>query len=150
MKKINLLAAVMLLIAVSLFAPTQSHAQRVTTLTPTAAKDTITNTDTAYIYIWSGAGSSSSGVADGASMSVQSYVKKVSGTAAGYINFQGTIDGTNWKTIATDTLANSTTQTFVQSMRNSAGLLQYLQYRMVFYSTGTWVGVPKLYYLRRS
>ena len=120
------------------------------TLTPTAANDTLTNADTAWVYISTAGGSVTTGIADNISRAVEMKFTKLSGTAAGSFALEGTIDGTNWVQISTDTFTNITTNLKVYSLRNSVGDLQYKQYRGVFITSGTVTGIPVLYYLRRS
>jgi hypothetical protein len=127
-----------------------AQAQIVTTLTPTAADDTLTNGDTANIYISTGLGSTTTAVADNISRSIEILVTKLSGTAAGSVKLQGTVDGTNWVTISTDTLTNTTSNVFVYNMRASSGDLLYKQYRAQVITSGTVSAIPKVYYLRRS
>jgi hypothetical protein len=126
-----------------------AHAQIVTTLTPTAADDTLTNADTANIYISTALGSTTTAVADNISRSVEVLLTKLSGTAAGSAKLQGTIDGTNWVTIATDTFTNVTSNVFVYAMRSNGDLL-YKQYRVQVITSGTVSAIPKVYFLRRS
>jgi heme/copper-type cytochrome/quinol oxidase subunit 2 len=150
MKSTRILAAVAILIAASLFAPSVSHAQRVTTLIPTAVNDTLTNADTAWVYIYSGGTRATTASAiEPEGLSIQTVVTKVSGTVAGSFALEGTIDGTNWISIASDTFTNSATNTKSYNLRNSTGHLQFLQYRGVFITSGTTVVIPKLYYMRR-
>jgi hypothetical protein len=153
MKKFLLLA--FLACTVSIIAPSivksnDAGAQIVITLTPIAANDTLTDADTADIYISTGLGSTTTAIADNISRSVQILFTKLTGTAAGDVFLQGTIDGTNWVTINTDTLTTSTTQVFVYSMRSSNGDLIYKQYRARVITEGTVTAIPKAYYLRRS
>jgi hypothetical protein len=131
--------------------PEKSNAQILKTLTPEAANDTLTNTDTAWVYISAGLGSSSSSLIESNAISVEALVTKISGTVAGTVALEGNIDGTNWKAIGSaDALTNTATQLFVYNLRNSTGHLQYRQYRLVFITSGTNSVIPKAYYLRRS
>lgn len=153
MKKSILFA--ILAIALSFVIPAVVHtneakAQIVMTLTPVAADDTLTNADTATVYISTAGGTVSTGVADNISRSVEFRFTKLSGTPAGSFTLYGTIDGTNWVSISTDTLTNSTENVKVYSMRNSVGDLAFKQYKGVFITSGTVSGIPRLYYLRRS
>jgi hypothetical protein len=146
----------LLAISLAILGPTitksnNASAQLVTTLYPEAVNDTLTNVDTAWVYISTGLGSSTNGVADNISRAVEAHVTKISGTVAGTVAFEGSIDGTNWEVIgSTYTITNVATQIKTFPMRNANGDLVYKQYRLVFYSTGTQVIVPKVYYLRRS
>lgn len=153
MKKFFLLA--ILACTVSVLAPTlfesnDAKAQIVTTLTPIAANDTLTNADTAWIYISTAGGSVTTGVADNISRSVQFLFTKLSGTAAGSFTLEGTIDGTNWVAISTDTLTDVTSNVKVYSVRDSGGQLLFKQLRGVIITSGTVTGIPKIHLLRRS
>lgn len=128
----------------------QAKAQIVTTLVPIAANDTLTDADTAWVYISTAGGSTTTGVADNISRSIQIVLTRLSGTAAGSFTLEGTIDGTNYITIATDTFTNAVTNTKSYSLRNSVGDLQYKIFRGVFITSGTVSAIPKVYYLRRS
>jgi hypothetical protein len=158
MKKFLILSLMFATIA-TLVIPTVTHtndakAQIVRTLTPAAAKDTLTNGDTAYIYLAGAVGATGSvttNVLESDGRSVEAYLKKVSGTPAGSVALEGTVDGTNWKQISTDTFTNTTTQIFVYDVRSSASTsMIYKQYRLVFITSGTVVCVPKAYVLRRQ
>ncbi len=153
MKKLHLLIAAILLLAISFVAPTQANAQDVKTIIPTPADDTLTNADTATVYIsnaTSGVGSVSTAVAESSARSVECLLTKLSGTAAGSVKLQGSVDGTNYITISTDTFTNITSNVFVYSMRSSTGDLIYKQYRVQFITSGTVSAIPKVYYLRRN
>lgn len=150
MKKLLLLCSIFLMIAATIAIPNTSHAQLVTTLAPTAADDTLSDTDTAYVYISSGIGSNSSAITDATAISVRAHIKRVSGTAAGTVSLQGNTGSGDWNEISAGTLTNTASQAFDFSLRNSAGKLQYVQYRLVFTTTGTVSAVPKAYLLRRN
>lgn len=150
MKKLFFLVAALLTLSFVSQKINPVHAQIVTTLTPTAANDTLTNADTAWVYVSRGDGSNSSAVIESQAVSVEALLTRASGTAAGSIALEGSIDGTNWKQIATDTFTNAVTNHFVYSLKNSVGELQYKQYRLVFITSGTVSAIPKGYYLRRS
>jgi hypothetical protein len=157
MKK--LVAILSLFVIVSFVIPSltqKAEAQIVTTLTPVAANDTLTNTDTAWIWIVpdqvnSKTFSSTNSVADNISASVTVRAIKVSGTVAGSVTFQGSNDATNWETIGTAlTLTNVADQVKTFEMRGSGGKMLYKYFQAVFISSGTNVHIPKVYYLRRS
>jgi hypothetical protein len=151
MKKIlSLLLLATLFLIVLPSVTEKANAQIVTTLTPTAADDTLTNADTANVYISAGLGSTTTAIADNISRSVECLLTKLSGTAAGSVKLQGTIDGTNWVTISSDTFTNITANVFVYEMRTTPGNLIYKQYRVQFITSGTVSAIPKVYYLRRS
>jgi hypothetical protein len=160
MKKLILFT--LLALAATFVLPTITHsneakAQIVTTLIPVAANDTLTNTDTAWVYVCTSATDSKTfsanrSIADNISRSVTMRVIKVSGsTIAGKIRFEGSNDGTNWELIDTAyTVTNSADQAYTLPMRATNGDLLFTYYRGVFYSSGTQVVIPKLYYVRRS
>ncbi len=158
MKKFILLF--LLGMGVSILAPTvlktnDTNAQLVTLLKPEAANDTLTNTDTAWIYLSSTSRTTGdtvrTSVVDNIGRAVQANVTKISGTLAGTVSFEGSIDGTNWDVITTYTITNTTgTQIKVFPLRNANGDLLYKHMRLVFLSTGTQSYIPKGYYIRRS
>ncbi len=148
-----------LLIAVtgSIVVPTliqsnEAQAQIVTSVKPTAADDTLVNTDTAIIYVAATQASAISGTSatDNITRSVEAHIERLSGTAAGSVSFEGTIDGTNYEVISTYTITNTATQIKTFMIRNANGDYQYKTYRLVFYPTGTNSIVPKAYVHRRS
>jgi hypothetical protein len=91
-----------------------------------SAKDTNTNATTTYVTF------------AGISSNVKSFsavVTKISGTVAGTVILQGTVDGTNWYNIDTLTLANQATnqRSYVPTKTS------YYSYREAFTTTGTQV-----------
>lgn len=150
------LFALFAFVAPTVFKNNEAKAQLVTTLTPIAANDTLTNADTAWVYITTSTAhsqtfSANNSVADNISVSVTVRAIKVSGTVAGSVTFEGSNDGTNWETIGTAlTLSNVADQVKTFDMRSTSGKLIYKHYRAVFISSGTNVHIPKVYYLRRS
>lgn len=145
-----LFTAILLLFIPAVTHTNDARAQLVTTLIPTAADDTLTNADTANVYISSGIGSTTTAIADNIAKSVECLLTKLSGTAAGSVKLQGTVDGTNWVTLSTDTFTNIAANVFVYAMRSSTGDLIYKQYRVQFITSGTVSAIPKVYFLRRS
>lgn len=159
MKKLIALLTITLAVfiaAPSLLNTNEAKAQLITTLTPIAVNDTLTNADTAWVYITTTSThaqtfSSSSSIADNISAAVTVRVTKVSGTVAGSVTFSGSNDGTNWETIGTAlTLTDVADQVKTFDMRSTSGRLIYKYYRAVFIGSGTNVHVPRVYYLRRS
>lgn len=133
----------------------KASAQIVTTLTPIAANDTLTNADTALFYICTNATaaatfSSTNSIADNISRSIGIRLTRLSGTAAGSATFAGSIDATNWTTINTDTFTNGAENSLVYNMRASSGDLLYKYYRVTVITSGTVSAIPRVYYLRRS
>lgn len=129
----------------------QPKAQIVTTLLPTVGKQTLTNTDTAYVYISTAGGAVSTGVPDNISRSITAVVTKTSGTVAGTVYLEAT-NGTWAEADRIDslTLADVAINKKTFSLRHASGSMLYKQYRCVFFSTGTNVQVPKVLYHRRS
>lgn len=159
MKK--LLAVIGLLTLFAFVAPTvfksnEAKAQLVTTLTPIAADDTLTNADTAHVYICTSSTasktfSSTASVADNISVSVTAKLVRVSGTAAGTVTLKGSNDGSNWETVGSAyTITNSATQVKTFELRGSSGRLNFKYYDVEIISSGTNVQVPTVYLLRRS
>jgi hypothetical protein len=131
MKKI---LSVLFLIAAIAFTAPQAHSQASVLITST---DTLVNTDTAYISLPTATGGYYA-------VGIQAVVTKVSGTAAGTAIIQGSLDGTNYVTIGTDTLTftNVTTNTKVWEITPSV----YQYHRVRFISSGTVVEIPKVRY----
>lgn len=140
----------------SLFKSNEAKSQIVTTLTPIAANDTLTNTDTAWVYVTtslthSKTFSSTNSVADNISRSVTARVIKVSGTVAGTFTLEGSNDATNWETISSAyTVTNVADQVKTFDLRSAGGDLLFKYFRGVFISSGTNVQIPTLLYNRRS
>ncbi len=128
MKKLSILLFFVALIATSASAQIYS----------TKGKDTSTNVDTTYITYTS----INSGV-----KGLQAAVTKVSGTPAGTILYQGTIDGANWVDATTDTfkLTNVALQTHVWAVSRTT----YISYRAKIITSGTQVSVIQFSYCRR-
>jgi hypothetical protein len=140
MKKLLLLLAITAsLLAAQSFTNTV-HAQVVKTLTPSAADDTLVNADTAFITV---------DMLNNAT-AVEGHVEKISGTVAGTIVLQGSIDGTNYDDISSLTLANVATNYKVYPLHPATGKLIYAKYRLRFITSGTCSVKPKGYLLRRS
>lgn len=103
-----------------------------------SATDTNTNATTTYVTF----ASIKSKV-----KSFQATVTKISGTVAGTVLLQGTIDGSAWVDLNTDTLtlANQATNTKVWTITSTS----YNSYRAKFTTTGTQVSYMTLAYMRR-
>lgn len=124
-----------LLIAVLAFIAPNANAQS-SVLIPST--DTLTNTDTVAIALPQATGGYYA-------VGIQAVVTKVSGTVAGTAIIQGSLDGTNWKTIGSDTLtlSNVATNTHIWSITPSV----YQYHRVYFISSGgSQVSVPKVRY----
>lgn len=122
MKKIMFLAMILLSVA--------SFSQNlVTSLKSNYNKfsDTATNSGTAYVDLQL--------AKVYGQISVQAVVTKISGTVAGNVLLQGSLDGTNFKDISTDTLSNTdvTTNTKIWVVDNNP----YSYYRLLLTGSGT-------------
>lgn len=132
MKK--LLFALTIALTLSVFMTESVKAQSSVLVSST---DTLTNADTANISLPTATGGYYA-------VGIQAVVTKVSGTAAGTAIIQGSLDGTNWVNIGTDTLtfANQTINTKVWAITPSV----YQYHRVRFISSGTTVLIPKVRY----
>lgn len=162
MKKFITFLSLIMIFSIALptvFENNDASAQIVTLLRPTAADDTLTNTDEGTVYIGNtqAAAISSTTVADNITRSATVVITKVSGTAAGTVTFYGSADGTNY-TALTGTLGGATaltitdvaTQQVTFPLRATNGDLLFKHYKVVVASSGTCVIIPKVYVLRRS
>lgn len=122
------------LIASVLFC-SSSQAQLVKSVSP--AKATLTNADTTTI---------SFGNVENDVTSFQAVFTRASGTAAGRVVLQGTIDGTNY--LGIDSLAF--TNIVTNSKIFNANTLRCAAYRFIVFTSGTVTGSLAGYKLRRS
>lgn len=138
MKKTFLFALLLAFTAIT--ASAQSN-QRLTLLQATgAASDTVTNAGKAYV----GRAFTGSATAIG----VQVAITKVSGTVAGTITFQGSVDGTNYHTIGSTQSLTDTAGTKYYLFTLDGNLAPYTHYRAsvadgttcVYYISGTLIG----------
>lgn len=103
--------------------------------------DTLTNSDTAYITF----------TAIGSRLkAIQPSLTKLSGTVAGTVLLQGTVDGTNWVNVNTDTLTLSNTPTINTKVWLITAGTGYTSYRCRFYTSGTSTALAKAAWLRRT
>jgi len=116
---------------------TVTHAQSAT-LMPLVAGDTLTNTDTLYKVITATAGYSALGI--------QPVVNKISGTVAGNVILQSSLDGVNY--VNTDTLA--LTDAAINTKLFSKVTTPFTYYRLRFITSGTQSYVPRIYYVLRK
>ena len=104
--------------------------------------DTVTNTGTKYMYI--------TVPSSHENVSIQSVVTKTSGTAAGYVYIQGSLDGVNYvgNIATTDSAAvsNVTTNTAIFTMSSK----QYKYYRLAYTGSGTMVCTLKGYFFSNN
>ena len=112
-------------------------AQRAT-LMPLVAGDTLTNADTLYKVITVTAGYSA--------LSIQPVVTKISGTVAGNVILQGSLNGVNY--VNTDTLA--LTDATVNTKIFTKVTTPLVFYRLQFITAGTQSYVPRIYYVPRK
>ena len=153
-----------LIMIVSIALPTvlksnEAKAQITYLLRPTAADDTLTNTQSGTVYIGTTQAQAilSTTVADNITRSATVVITKVSGTVAGTVTFYGSNDGTNYTAItgtlggaAALTLTDVATQQVTFPLRATNGDLLFKHYKVIIASTGTDVIIPKVYVLRRS
>lgn len=138
MKSFLILTMSLIMAASLIFIPNNSEAQIVRTLA--ADQETLTNTDTAYITL--------SVVSN--SVSAEAYADKVSGTVAGTMVLQGSVDGTNYDDITSHNLVNQAINYKVFALHNSSGKLLYAKYRLRIITSGTCSITVKGYDVRRS
>jgi hypothetical protein len=116
-----------LIMAISLMAiaPKPATAQLSVVRTPTTAKDSLVNADTLYINVTPSAN-------DAIGLHVTG--TRSTGTVAGKVYLQASIDNSNYKHIDSVTLSNTS---FVFATFNTQYLLPYSQYRIMYASSGT-------------
>lgn len=132
MKK--LLFALMVFMVAAVFTAPEAKAQAAVLVSST---DTLTNVDTVNIALPTATGGYYA-------VAIQGTVTKVSGTISGTAIIQGSLDGTNWQTIGTDTLTFTDQATNFKIWALTPSVYQY--HRVRFISAGTMVGVPKVRY----
>jgi hypothetical protein len=106
---------------------------------PVVAGDTITNTGTANKVI-----TATGGYSD---IAIQVVLTKVSGTAAGTVKVEGTLDGTNYYALG-DTLAGRDAATVTKIFTHSG--TPYVKYKVTFTGAGTMVTKWKVWYTLRK
>lgn len=131
MKKLFLFVALVIGLA------TATQAQNAT-LMPLVAGDTLTNADTLYKVITATAGYSALGI--------QPVVTKISGTVAGNVILQSSMNGVNY--VNTDTLALTDAATNTKLF--SKVTTPFVYYRLQFITSGTQSYVPRIYYVLRK
>jgi hypothetical protein len=137
MKKILFVLAIAAALFVTSSVTNEASAQVVTTAA-LAAGDTATNADTVYKTF--------STVEDGI-VCFQAKVTKISGTVAGHVILQGTVDGTNWQNVNTDTLTLTDVATQIKIWPVDHGY--YKGYRVRIITSGTQASVITFARLRR-
>jgi hypothetical protein len=106
-------------------APTDATAQLSVVRTPTTAKDSLSNDDTLYINLTPPANDAIGFHVTGT---------KSTGTVAGKVYLQASINGTNYKNIDSVTLSATD---FVFASFSTQYMLPYSQYRAMYASSGT-------------
>lgn len=109
-------------------------------VTMTNSGDTIVDTGSKYLILK--VNNKASNVA------FQAVVTKVSGTVAGTVLLQGSIDGVNYKDISTDTL--NLTDVATQSYLWTVSANPYLYYRLAGTGSGTMSAILTGYAIRRD
>jgi hypothetical protein len=122
MKKLFAFLTLAMLLCVVL--PQQADAQLVSTVRPTTAKDSLVNTDNLTIILTPSAN-------DVAGFHVTA--TRASGTTAGTVILQGSLDGTNWAPVDTITLTNVAYVIATFPITN----MPFARYRAVFTTSGT-------------
>lgn len=149
MKNFILKTALIAFAAFAILSPKESSAQ-VVQMTKVAASDTaVINTGTCIVY---------SIVSEPrAVITLQASLVKNSGTGAGTVRVQGSLDGVSWltlklsgdvpaDTVNVSTIANVTNQSFLWTIQPS----KYLYYRLYALGTGTMNVRMKGYLLKRK
>ena len=128
---------IMLLTALVIGLNTITHAQNAT-LMPLLPGDTLTNADTLYKEIKVTAGYSALGI--------QPVITKISGTVAGNVILQSSLDGVNYINTDTLVLANVAVNTKLFAKVTTP----FTFYRLYFLTAGTQSYVPRIYYVPRK
>jgi len=131
MKK--LFALLLVLVTLAAFS-TETNAQASVLV---SSSDTLTNADTVNIALPTATGGYYA-------VAIQGTVSKVSGTVSGTAIIQGSLDGSNWQNIGTDTLTFTDQTTNFKIWALTPSVYQY--HRVRFISAGTVVAVPKVRY----
>lgn len=121
----KLITFLIMAICLMAIAPTDATAQLSVVRTPTTAKDSLVNADTLYINLTPPANDAIGLHVTGA---------RASGTVAGKVYLQGSIDGTNYKHIDSVTLSNGA---YVFATFSTQYLMPYSKYRAMYASSGT-------------
>lgn len=125
------------LLAVVIGLSTTTRAQNAT-LMPLMAGDTLNNTDTLYKVVHATAGYST--------IAIQPVVTKISGTVAGNVILQVSLNGVNY--VNTDTLALSNQATNTQAWGKITTPFRF--YRLQFITAGTQSYIPRIYYVLKK
>jgi hypothetical protein len=131
----------MMVLSFAILITTQLTAQRAT-LMPLVAGDTIVNTGTVNKVFTATAGYSSVGI--------HVVVTKISGTVAGTVTPQVSLDGTNWLTLPGATALTNTDQTTNTQVWNITGGVPWTHFRIRGAGSGTMSAVLRVYYVLRK
>ncbi len=130
-----------LLLSLGLALASASFAQNSTVFTMKSdidkVSDTVTNSGTAYVQLLA--------QSTYEQISIEAVVTKISGTVAGYVLLSGSVDGTNFINLNTDTLSNTdvTTNKKIWVLTGN----KYLYYRLTATGSGTMAASIKGYVL---
>ncbi len=136
MKKFLLIAISLLFIALGVNAQTS---------TMTGSADTVVNTGTKACSL--------KVVNTYKQISIQAVVTKISGTVAGTVTLQGTVDGTNWVTVDTAALVTDGAATNTTGAQSKVWIINnapYLWFRLSYTGSGTMSASLKGYLLPRQ
>jgi len=132
MKKF-LTALVMLIVAMSSTAPNEVKAQATVLVTTT---DTLTNTDTVTISLPTATGGYYA-------IGITALITSASITVTGYVQLEGSHTGSDWDSIGARMFFTTTAR---QHKAWAITPSTYQYHRVKFYSSGTVVAIPKVYY----
>jgi hypothetical protein len=124
MKKI--LSILILSVGLLFAATTDASAQLTVTRTPTTAKDSLVNADTLYINVTPPANDVAG---------IHCIGTRATGTLAGSVTLQGSLDGTNWATV--DTAVTLTNAAYMLVTFPVTAKLPYSRYRFTVITSGT-------------
>lgn len=113
----------------------------------TGSGDTLSNTDTLDVYY--------KVRGEYATISIQCKIVKVSGTVAGTVTLQGSVDGTNYETVdtmtmITDAVTYTATNVATQTKTFIIDHNPYLYYKLRYIGSGTMAAILSGYLLPRK
>lgn len=111
-------------------------------LMPLVAGDTLTNSDTQDKIFTATSGYGA--------VSIQPVFTRLTGTGTGTVTLYGSLDGTNYKAIGSNTFNISASPTLVTTDIWPLALSSYVSYKTSVATAGTVTGVIRLYYLLRK
>ncbi|MGN6476320.1 MAG: hypothetical protein ACTHKV_03770 [Flavipsychrobacter sp.] len=140
MKNLFVLFLAMLTLAFTSRYTHTAKAQIVKSITIVAADDTLADTDTAIVVI----------PVVNNTVSATVNVDKVSGTVAGTVYLEATVDNITYDKLDSLTLANQAVNNKTFNLHGGNNKLMYASYRFEFITSGTQKCKPKVYTTRRS